>query len=114
MKIIVMDESRKKNVQICELLQKKKHKAVSCQTSTSFLEALDEGGIDRILLNVESWQRGRAMYKYFDVPARLGAIPVVFYNAPENFINITARDKNEQDRVLASPAEAEAVVESIA
>jgi len=113
MKIIVMDEARKKNMQICEILQRKKHTVVSCMNSASFLDALEESMPDRVVLNVETWQRGRAMFKYFDIPKKLGPVPIVFYNVPENFVNINLREKNEADRVIQNPAEPEAIAAAI-
>jgi hypothetical protein len=113
MKVIVMEESQKRNSQICELAEGKKHKAISCTNTNDFMGALEKSSIDRILLNVETWQRGNAIYKYFNIPKRLGAVPVVFYNAPENFVNIANRERNEKDRVLTKPIEPEAIVEAL-
>ncbi|MBD3392864.1 MAG: hypothetical protein GF418_12230 [Chitinivibrionales bacterium] len=113
MKVIIMEESRKRNSQIAELLERRKHQVVSCAGSGEFMEALYKGSADRILMNVEAWQRGNAMYKYFDIIRRMGATPVVFYNAPENFVNIPSREQNQGDRVLTKPVETEAVVEAL-
>ena len=113
MKVIVLDELRKKNNQICELLQRKKHKVISCHSASMFLEAMEEPSVDRVLMNVDSWQLGRAIYKYFNVPVRLSSIPVIFYNAPENFVNINAREKNGSDRVLPKTAEVAAIAEAL-
>jgi hypothetical protein len=113
MKIIVMDETGKGNLHLTDLLQKKKHKVVSCPNSAAFLDALNDGGVERIMLNVESWQRGRAIYKLFDIPAKTGSVPVTFYNAPDNFTNIPARARNEKDRVLAADVQLDAVAESV-
>jgi len=113
MKLVVMDDSRKRNNQLSELLRRKKHLVVSCGGSGEFMEALEKSSVDRILLNVDTWQRGNAIYKYFGVAKRLSGVPVVFYNAPENFINISARERNEADRVLTKPVEPEAVAEAV-
>ena len=113
MKVILMEESTKRNNQITELIQRKKHQVITCTNTNDFMQALEDSSVDRIVLNVETWQRGNAIYKYFGIPKGLGAVPVVFYNAPENFINITNRDRNENDRVLTKPVEPEAVVEAL-
>ena len=72
MNVVVLDESQKKNNQICELLQRKKHKVVACHNASMFLEALEESSIDRICMNVDSWQVGRAIFKYFDINLYIG------------------------------------------
>ena len=113
MKVIVMDESRKRNAQIANLLQRRKHQVTLCTGTNDFLGALGTVKVDRVLLNIDTWQRGNSVYKYFATANKLSSTPIVFYNAPENFSNLSARERNEEDRVLTKPVEAEAVVEAL-
>jgi hypothetical protein len=107
-----MEESGKVSSELSDILTRKKHKVAVCQTAPSFLDALNDGGIDRIVMSFDSWQHGRSMFKYFDVPVRIGSIPVTFYNTPENFVNIPARTRHEKDIVLAGAAEPVSIAET--
>lgn len=112
MKILLLDESRKRVAQIAEAIGNGKHTVVSCTNSNDFMVAVTEETPDKLLLDVETWNNGKAIYGYFDVSRKLEDIPVVFYNAPEEFPGMADRPKHSKDHVLPKPSEAEAIVEA--
>ena len=112
MKVMLLDESRKRAAQIAEAVGNGKHTLVSCGNSNEFMTALGETSADKLLLDVESWNNGKAIYRYFDVSRSLEDMPVVFYNAPEEFAGIPDRPKHSKDHILTKPTEADSIVEA--
>lgn len=113
MKIVVLDESKKRKEQISEILEKKKIDVVCCSLSGEFIETVEESTPDQILMDVDSWSTGRAIYNYFGFNKKLENVPILFYNAPENFVTINSRKRHNNDRVLNKPSEVESIVQAI-
>ncbi|MBD3240491.1 MAG: hypothetical protein GF331_07885 [Chitinivibrionales bacterium] len=114
MNILVVDETRTRADELVRLIQKKDHDAVRCDGTSQFLDSLAKKGAKIVALDVESWQKGRAIYDYFDVAHRfLADTPIVFYNAPDDFAGLRDRARLDKDVVLPTSATVETVAESL-
>jgi PleD family two-component response regulator len=113
MKVLVMDERRQRAGEIGELLRKKKHDVVECVCSNDFMTAIQESVPQAIALDLDSWNRGRAVYEYFGQARRLADVPIVFYNAPEDFSTLPDRARLERDAVLPKQSPVETIVETV-
>ncbi len=113
MDIIVLDGLKTRRNELTALLEKNRHKVVSCSSSNDFMTAVSSSTPTHVCVDVESWHQGRAMYSYFDIGKKLEAVPVVFYNAPQNFTALPDRPRNEKDYVLTKPTEVEAIAEAL-
>jgi DNA-binding response OmpR family regulator len=110
MQILLLDESKKRRTQIAELLQKKKHTIRQCAASNDFMSVIEDSAPDRIILDGDTWRKGRAIYAYFNFGKKLENIPIVFYNVKEGAVTITGRESNAKDRILAGITEANDIV----
>ena len=113
MKIVVLDESNKQRAQLHDLLQDKGHEVSACSGSGEFMELIEVSEPDKILMNVEAWQHGTAMFTYFNFITRLENIPILFYNSPENFSNIANRTHIENDKILNSPIDIDTIIQEV-
>ncbi len=113
MKIVVLDESNIRKSQINDLLQDKGHEVTTCSATGEFMELLEMSEPDKILMDVEAWQHGSAVYSYYNVIKRIENIPITFYNAPENFSNITNRTQIENDKILNSPIDIDIIIQEV-
>jgi DNA-binding response OmpR family regulator len=114
MKILLMDESTKRRDMIADALEKSKHSVVVCRNANEFMEAVSGGLPEKILLDVDTWNSGKALYHYFGVSRSLETVPVVFYNAPEDFSGIPDRSRHASDRILGRPTDVETAVSAAA
>jgi hypothetical protein len=114
MKVLVLDELVNRAQQIAEQARGKNIDATCCSNSNEFLVALDQGKVGAIALDIESWQKGRAIYGYFGTVRRLVDIPIVFFNAPEGFTALPDRPRLDKDAILPVATPVETVVESLA
>jgi FixJ family two-component response regulator len=113
MKVIVFDDSRKRRNELVDLLRKKRIDATALYCSNDFISAAEKNKFDVLLLDLESWNRGKSIYNRFGIARRLESLPVVFYNAPVNFSVLNERPRHPKDRILFKPTEADAIVASI-
>lgn len=113
MNIIVMDESGKWRKWIVETLEGAGHDVVGCSGSAEFMEAIDRSEWDKILLDVATWRRGAAIYRYFKFGKRIAGIPVLFYNAPESFLGIPERGQHPDDKVLSKADDVEVFLKAV-
>ncbi len=113
MKVVVLDEMKKRNKQIAELLEEKGCDVVACTATGDFMNSVETSVPDKILMEVESWQHGKAIYNYFKFSRKIGEIPVFFYNAPENFSNIQDRSQNQNDKVFTKHTEIDEIVSNV-
>ena len=109
MKILVLDENKTRRIRLTEILEKKRHEVTACSQSNAFITAIEKN-FDTLLLDVESWNRGRAIYHYLGIGRRLAGRPIIFYNAPPEFSAIGHRPRNPKDKILVQPSEVEAIV----
>jgi hypothetical protein len=113
-KIVVMDESRRRAVQIAEQLQRSKHDVTCFTMSNDFMAAIGRSPLPhRVALDMETWRNGRSIYSYFGVARKLEDVPMVFYNAPEDFVLLQDRPRHNKDEILPGPPVVEAVVEAL-
>jgi two-component SAPR family response regulator len=112
-KIVVLEESNKRKSKLQEMLQDKGHEVTSCSATSEFMELLEMSEPDKIVMNVEAWQHGNAIFSYFNFVKRLETIPIVFYNASENFSNITNRTHIENDKILNSPIDIDSILQEV-
>ena len=112
MKVMVMDEARKRGNHLADLLAKSRHSVICCHGSNDFLKSLMENKIDKLLLDFTTWHNGRMIYSYFGINGRLDSIPIVFYNTPEDFPGIQGRPKHNNDKVVTRPATIDAIISS--
>jgi len=113
MKIVLLDDTRATRTQLTDALQKKKFEVTACFSSNDFITAIDKGKCDLLLVDAESWSRGRSIYNYFGIAKKLEAIPIVFYNANPNFSVLEDRPRHAKDHILFKPTETEAVVNCV-
>jgi DNA-binding NtrC family response regulator len=113
MSVVVLDESRKRCAQLADALEKSKRPVACCRNSNEFMTKISGGLPDRIVMDVESWTKGRTIYAYFDIAKKIAEVPIVFYNAPENFATIEDRSKHGQDEILPAPTPVEQVAELV-
>ncbi len=110
MKVLVLDDGRKRIVQMQDELGKKNIETVLCSTSNSFMDAVGTANFDSFLINVDTWEKGRAIYDYFGIGRKIEQKPVIFYNADETFTSVNNRIPNDKDQVLYKPVDIDAVV----
>jgi len=112
-KVVILDESKKRKQQISDMLEEKGYDVVACAATGEFMETIESTSPDTILLDVESWQRGKTIYNYFKFSRKLGEIPILFYNAPENFNNIIDRSQNQHDKVFRKQVDIDEIVSNV-
>lgn len=113
MKIAMLDGTRVRKTQLQELLVKNKYDVTACRNSNDFLNVVTEGNADILLIDMETWSKGKSVYNYFSVPKKLEKKTVVFYNAEEGFSALPERTNNEKDQIVRKPSELQAVVDAI-
>jgi DNA-binding response OmpR family regulator len=113
MKILVMDDTRKRRNQIKEEIVKKGHEVTECFTSNEFMNRIGENKAELILLDADTWKKGKSIYNYFRIAKKMENIPVVFYNSEDDNMAIPERSGNERDLVLSKPTEIEAVLDRV-
>jgi PleD family two-component response regulator len=113
MKVVVLDESKKRTEQIVEILQKKRYTFVCCTQSGQFMETLQESLPDKIIIDYDAWLHGRMIYNHFNLSKRIENVPVVFYNAPENFVALNNRKRHDSDRILNKTTDSDAFLKML-
>ncbi len=113
MKILLVDEVCSRATELLERVRGEKHDVTLCAVTNDFLNAVQDAPADAILLDMGTWQRGRSIYEYFEAASRFADTPVVFYNAPEDFLELAHRRKLDKDVVLPMPSSVDTVAESV-
>jgi DNA-binding response OmpR family regulator len=113
MKILLLDDTRKRRKQLVEAMQKKSYEHIACFTSSDFIQAIDNKKVSLVLLDMDSWNKGLAIYNYFKIAKKLETLPILFYNASMNFSILHDRPRLGKDRILFKPTEADAIVANI-
>lgn len=111
--VVVLDEVKSRKQKISDLLVEKGYDVRSCLASGDFIETIETSAVDRIYMDVDSWQHGMGIYSYFRFAQKLTDIPITFYNAPDNFTNITDRGQNQNDKILNNQADIYAIINDI-
>lgn len=113
MKIILLDDYRTRRNSLVDALQKKKYEVSACYSSNEFVSSLEKQKWDILLLDMESWNRGKSIYTRFAIAKRLENLPILFYNANMNFSMLNDRPRHQKDRILFKPTEVEVIVTSL-
>jgi PleD family two-component response regulator len=112
-KIVVLEESKKRNNEIVEMLEENSCDVIPCSGTGEFMDSVESSMPDRILLNVDAWQHGKTIYNHFRFSEKISDIPVSFYNAPENFSAITDRAQNPEDKIFSKQTELDEIISNI-
>jgi DNA-binding NtrC family response regulator len=113
MEVLILDDLKSRKTKLVETLEKRRYKVVQCGTSNDFLNAVNHSLPGLILLDFDTWHRGRSINAYFQIGKRIEHVPVVFYNAPPNFVALNDRNRHEKDYVLPKPSEVDSVIEAV-
>ena len=113
MEIVIFDELKSRRTAIAESLEKNRYKVVQCGTSNEFMNAVNATSGGHYCIDVDSWHHGRSLYAYFQIGKRMERVPVLFYNAPQNFASLGDRTRHEKDYVLQKPSEVSAIVDAV-
>jgi DNA-binding NtrC family response regulator len=113
MKVVILDDTKKRRSDLADALHKKRVEVTTYYGSNDFINAIEKNKFDLLLLDMESWNRGKSIYTRFGTAKRLENLPIVFYNAPANFSVLYDRPRHLKDRILPKPTEADAVVASL-
>jgi PleD family two-component response regulator len=114
MKMIILDDTRNRRNALVNALQKKRIDAAAFYSSNDFITAVEKNKFDLLLLDMESWNRGKAVYNYFRIAKRLlEKLPILFYNADAAFSVLNDRPRHAKDRILCKPTETETVMASL-
>jgi DNA-binding response OmpR family regulator len=113
MKILILDGTRTRRNELADTLRTKRSEVTPISGSNAFIEAVEKGKYDLLLIDMTSWCRGRPIYERFGIAKRLEKTPILFYNAPPKFLVLEGRSKHVKDRILPLPTEIAAVVASV-
>jgi DNA-binding NtrC family response regulator len=113
MDILILDEMKSRKSKLAETLEKRRYKVVQCGSCNDLLASVNASLPNVILMDFDTWHHGRSMYSYFQTGKKIEHVPVVFYNAPPNFVALPDRNRHEKDYVLPKPSEVESVVDAI-
>jgi DNA-binding NtrC family response regulator len=113
MELLILDDLKSRKAKLAETLEKRRYKVVQCGTTNDFISSVTNSSPGLILLDYDTWHRGRSVYSYFQVGKKFEHVPVVFYNTPPNFVALNDRGRHEKDYVLQKPVEVESVVDAV-
>jgi hypothetical protein len=77
------------------------------------MQPIDKQKINLILIDMDSWNKGKAVYSRFGIAKKLESLPILFYNASMNFSILHDRPRHGKDRILFKPTEVDAIVANI-
>ncbi|MBN1577821.1 MAG: hypothetical protein JW913_14770 [Chitinispirillaceae bacterium] len=112
MRILLMDDLRKRRNQIKDLLARQ-HSVVDCCISNRFIDEVQKEGYDLLALDMDTWKKGSSIYHYFRIGKLLEKMPVLLYNTDDDTPCLPDRARHENDRILPKPFEMESLVESV-
>jgi len=113
MKILIVDDLKKRKQQIKEAIEMRHHEVSDCHLTNDFMDALENNSYDMIVLDMETWKKGKSVYNYFKVGKRLENIPIILYNAEEDTYFIPDRVRHEKDRILSKPVDVDTVIDTV-
>lgn len=114
MKVLIVDDQQKRASQILDVVKSRKLDALWCSSSGDFIDAVQAGNVKAIVLDVETWHRGRSIYGYIGLVRKLEKTPIIFFNAPEGFTALADRARLDKDAILPVSAPVDAIAESLA
>lgn len=113
MKIIIMDDTRKRREELKTAVEKHHKNVLALYSSNDFITTVEESVPDLILLDMETWKKGKAIYNYLKIGKKLDNTPVILYNAEEDMYFIQDRSRHEKDRVLQKPTDVSTIAELV-
>lgn len=113
MKILLMDDSKQRRSKIKEDVAKINKDVTDINSSNDLITNIENGKADLILLDSDTWKKGKSIYNYLRISKKLEKTPIVFYNVDEETITIPDRAKNDKDVVLSRPTEVETIVDAV-
>jgi len=115
MKFALLYEDKKNRIAVEKQFVDAGHKVLVCESSNDFFIAVEQGGFDRLIIDVKSWFRGLAVYRYFGIAKKIANIPVIFINTPEGFTVLdNIRPRNPQDLYILAEEGRENLVSRVA
>jgi len=108
-----MDDTRKRREELKIAIEKHHKGVVDFYSSNDLITSVDESAPDLLVLDMDTWKKGRAIYNYFKIGKKLENTPVILYNADEDMYFIQDRTRHEKDRVLPKPTEVGTIVELV-
>lgn len=112
MKILLLDDVKKRKQQIKDGMQKK-HEIIDCLNTNDLMTAVETVKPDLALLDMATWKKGKSVYNYFHVGKKLENVPVVLYNAEEDAYFIADRTRHDSDRILSNPTDVETIIDTV-
>ncbi|MBN1600034.1 MAG: response regulator [Chitinispirillaceae bacterium] len=113
MKVLLLDDARARRNHIKDAVSRLYHEVTDCYSSNDFISVIQESNYDIILLDMDTWRKGRSIYNYFRIGKKLENLPILLYNADEDTYFIQDRARHEKDRVLSKPSEVDAIIEAL-
>jgi DNA-binding NtrC family response regulator len=113
MKIIIMDDTRKRREELKAAIEKHHKGVIDLYASNDLISSIDESAPDLLVLDMETWKKGRSIYNYFKIGKKLENTAVILYNADEDMYFIQDRTRHEKDRILQKPADLNAISELV-
>jgi DNA-binding response OmpR family regulator len=113
MKILILDSARTRRKELAEKLRTRRSEVTLAHVSNDFIEAVEKGRYDLLLLDMKTWCRGKPLYERFGIAKKFENTPVLFYNTPSTFTALEGRSRHARDRILLHPTETAAVVAAL-
>ncbi|MBN2188361.1 MAG: response regulator [Chitinispirillaceae bacterium] len=113
MKLLILDDKRGRRKELSDALQTKRSDVKMIHGSNEFIEAVEKGTYDLLLMDMKAWYRGRPIYERFGIAKKLANTPVLFYDAPPTFTALEGRSRHAKDRILPLPTETASIVASV-
>jgi len=113
MKILLLDDTRKRRNELVDAMQKKHYEVEACYSSNNFMQAIDKQKVNLVLIDMDSWNKSKAIFSRFGIAKKLETLPILFYNASMNFSILHDRPRHGKDRILFKPTEVDAIVANI-
>ena len=113
MKVLIMDGQEKRRDQIKDAIEKNQHEVIDCYSSNDFMVNVQENEPGLLVLDMDTWKKGKSIYNYFRVGNKLENLPIVLYNAEEDTFFIPDRDRHEKDRILPKSTDVETIADTV-
>ncbi|NLD99988.1 MAG: response regulator [Fibrobacter sp.] len=112
MKILIVDDLKRRKQQLKEAIEKQ-HQVTDISLTNEFMTIVENETFDMIVLDMETWKKGKSVYNYFKIGKKLENIPIILYNAEEDTYFIPDRVRHEKDRILSKPVDVETVIDTV-
>jgi DNA-binding response OmpR family regulator len=113
MKLILVDDNRKRREQIKTAASKRQFRVIDCPTTNDFLTSIENEKVDLLVIETGAWKKNKSIFNYFKIGKELENLPVILYNAEEDSYIIQDRNRSDRDRILPKPTDVETLIEAI-